>query len=79
MSFVYEVVKNSDQEPTEGGLYPNAFTSFEETKVFAIGKYQDELDRQTEQGHNFAVQCVDVPESVIGITNLYIEKGINIF
>jgi len=80
MSFIYVVLENSDQEPPGGGLYPNAFKTFEEAKAFAIGKFQDELDRQMEEiGDNSVMEYVDVPESVTGITNMYIEKGIYIY
>jgi len=53
---------------------------FEEAKASAIRKYQDEINRQTEeQGANSSRNDVDVPESKTGFTSLYIEKGIHIY
>ena len=78
--FVYIVIENSDDEPPGGGVFPTTYRTFEEAKAAAIGKYQDEIDRQTEElGDNSARKEVDVPESKTGFTSLYIEKGIHIY
>lgn len=80
MPFVYIVVERSDDEPPGGGVFPTTYATFEEAKAAAIGKYQDEIYRQTEeQGDDSAIKDVDVPESKIGFTSLYIEKGIHIY
>jgi hypothetical protein len=79
MSFVYIVVMNSDEELPGGGVFPTAYTNFEEAKVAALEKYQDELNQERmEFGKNMASD-VDGPESKSGLTHLYIEKGINIY
>jgi len=79
MTFVYIVVENSDAELPGGGVFPKAYMTFEEAKAAAIGKYQDELHRQIEEGDHSALRDVDVPESETGCTSLYIEKGIFIY
>jgi hypothetical protein len=79
MSFVYIVIENSDNAPPGGGVFPTTYMTFEEAKASAIGKYQDEIDRQTEEGHTSARNDVDVSESETGCTTLYIEKGIHIY
>ena len=80
MSFVYIVIENSDEEPPGGGVFPKAYNTFKEAKAAAIAKYQEEIDRQTEEiGDDSVVRDVDVPESETGFTRLYIEKNINIY
>jgi hypothetical protein len=81
MSFVYVVIENSDLESPGGGVFPNAYTTFEKAKAAAIRKYQDELHRQIDEfGDDSAIMMdVDVPESETGCTSLYIEKGIHMF
>ena len=80
MRYVYIVIENSYDEPPGGGVFPTTYSTFEEAKAAAIGKYQDEIDRQIEDlGSNSLVTDVDVPESKTGFTYLYIEKDINIY
>ena len=67
------MIENSDDAPPGGGVFPTAYMTFEEAKASAIGKYQDEIDRQS------AREDVDVSESKTGCTTLYIEKGIHIY
>jgi len=45
---VYIVIENSYKEPPGGDIFPTTYMIFEEAKTAAIGKYQDEIDRQTE-------------------------------
>ena len=80
MSFVYVVVENSDSEPPAGGVYPVAFTSFYKAKEAALKPYLEDLNREREEamGERMASE-VDVPENPSGPTQLYIEKGINIY
>lgn len=80
MAFVYIVVENSDEEPPGGGVFPTSFKTFKEAKAAAIGKYQEELNRQMEElGDSSVMNSVDVVESETGFTSLYIEKGINMY
>jgi len=80
MFFLYIVIENSDYAPLGGGIFPTTYMTFEEAKMAVIEKYQDEINRQTEeQGDNSARNDVDVSESKTGCTSLYIEKGIHIY
>jgi len=80
MSFVYIVIENSDVELPGGGVFPTTYKTFEEAKAAAIGKYQEEINRQVKEiGDNSPIQEVDVPESKTGFTTLYIEKGIYLY
>ena len=78
--YLYIVIENSDQAPIGGGVFPTTYKTFEEAKAAAIGKYQDEINRQTqESGDDSAIKDVDVSESKTGLTTLYIEKGIHLY
>ena len=80
MSFVYIVIENSSEQLPGGGIFPTAYKTFDEAKAAAIVKYQDEINRQIEEtGDNSPLKHVDVPESKIGFTYLYIEKEIHIY
>jgi hypothetical protein len=80
MSFVYIVIENSDEELPGGGVFPTTYKTFEEAKAAAIGKYQEEINRQVEEiGNKSPIRDVDVPESKTGFTTLYIEKGIYLY
>lgn len=74
MAYVYIVIENSYAQSPGGGVFPKTYTTFQEAKNAVIGKYKDEIDRQTEEGDDF-----DVPESKTGFTRFYIEKGINMY
>ena len=80
MSFVYIVIENCYDELPGGGVFPTTYATFEEAKAAVIGKYQDELQRQTEEiGDDSTMKSVDVPESNTGYTYIYIEKEIHIY
>ena len=80
MPFVYIVIENSYNEPPGGGVFPTTYTTFEEAKTAVIKKYEDEIQRQIEEGGgNLVMKDIDVPESKTGFTYLYIEKEIHIY
>jgi hypothetical protein len=78
MQFVYVIVEN-------GEAYPAAYTNYAAAVLAVRTKHKEELDRQhkdvEDQGGNWPTDTeteVDVPESLTGTTQLYIEKSINI-
>jgi hypothetical protein len=78
MESVYIIVEN-------GEAYPAAYTNYVAAALAVKTKHKEELDRQRkdieDQGGNWETETeteVDVPESLTGKTQLYIEKDINI-
>lgn len=76
MSFVYIVVEN-------GEAYPMAYTTYLAAVKAVKEKHREYIEAQIrELNYLYDIESVlsniNVPESSEGISNLYIEKGINI-
>ena len=77
MASIYIIVEN-------GEAYPDAYPSYKAAVAAVKSKHRDELERQIHE-----VQCLDMVEEILshinvaesadGKTQLYIEKGINIY
>ena len=77
MATVYVVVEN-------GELYPILYRTYEAARKAVTTKYTAELTLEWEEVEEMddpsygMVSVVDIDENETGITQLYIEKGINI-
>jgi len=77
MATVYVVVEN-------GELYPILYMTYESARMAVITKYAEELRLERGEVEEMddpscgMVSVVDIDENETGITQLYIEKGINI-
>lgn len=76
MSFVYVIVENSGVEPDGGGLWPKAYSTFEEAKAAIIARYKDLVDETEEAGDDSPRNLV---EATSGFTTMYIEKEYNFY
>jgi hypothetical protein len=72
MDFVYVVIENGDP-------YPVVYMKYNEAVAAVKLKYKEEIEedlKYAEDGES--IHEVDVPESKVGYSKLYIEKGIHI-
>ena len=75
MESVYVVVEN-------GEVYPAVYSTYLLAKTAVMTTHREELEEQEREAAAENLESasdVDVPESSTGVTQLYIEKGIQIF